>query len=60
VVMRLNAEANRALKSADVRERFAKQGLEVGGGTPEEMARRSRADYERYVRIIKATGMKPE
>lgn len=60
IVLRLNAEANRALKSPDVRERFAKQGLEVGGGTPEEMGRRSRAEYERYLRIVKATGMKAE
>ena len=58
IINRLNAEFNRALKRPDVRERFAQQGLETSGGTPEEMARRIRTDYERYSRIVKATGIK--
>jgi tripartite-type tricarboxylate transporter receptor subunit TctC len=60
VIGRLNAEFNRALQKPDVRERFATQGLEVGGGTPEEMAARIRRDYDKYVKIVKATGMKPD
>ena len=60
IITRLNEEFNRALKKPDVRERFAQQGLEVGGGSPEEMARRIRTDYEKYVRIVKATGIKAD
>ncbi len=60
IITRLNEEFNRALQKPDVRERFAQQGLEIGGGSPDEMARRIRTDYERYVRIVKATGIKPD
>ncbi len=43
----------RRLHTFNVRSRDSKR----GGGTPEEMAQRIRADYERYVRIVKATGL---
>jgi len=60
VITRLNAEFNRALQKPDVRGRLAKQGLEISGGTPADMGRRIRADYEKYVRIVKATGIKAD
>jgi len=60
IITRLNAEFGRALQKPEVRERFAQQGLEIGGGSPEDMARRIRGDYEKYVRIVKATGLKPD
>jgi len=60
IVLRLNAEMNRALQKPEVRGSFAKQGLEPSGGTPEDMAQRIRADYERYVRIVKASGIKAD
>ncbi len=60
IINRLNAEFNRALQKPEVRERFAQQGLEIGGGSPEDMAARMRSDYERYLRIVKATGMKAD
>ena len=60
IIARLNAEFNRALQKPEVRDRFAQQGLEIGGGTPEEMAARIRRDYDRYVKIVKATGLKAD
>ncbi|MFM9968144.1 MAG: Bug family tripartite tricarboxylate transporter substrate binding protein [Burkholderiales bacterium] len=60
IINRLNSEFNRALQRPEVREKFKQQGLDIGGGTPEEMAARLRRDFERYVKIVKATGMKPD
>jgi len=60
IVSRLNAEFSRALQKPDVRERFANQGLEIAGSGPEEMAARLRREYERYLKIIKATGLKSD
>ena len=60
IIVRLKAEFNRALQKPEVRERFAQQGLEVGGGSPEEMAARIRRDDDRYVKIVKATGLKSD
>lgn len=60
VIARLNTEFSRALQKPEVRERFAKQGLEISTSTPEEMASRLRREYERYVKIVKATGLKAD
>jgi tripartite-type tricarboxylate transporter receptor subunit TctC len=38
IIARLNREVNQALKSSDVLERFASQGTEALGGTPEQAA----------------------
>ena len=57
VVKRLNASAAKALAVPAVRERFAPQGLDVAGGSPEEFARLYRADYEKYGRLVKELGI---
>lgn len=60
VVTHLNTVFNAVLRKSDVREKLAAQGLDPVGGTAEEITRRIRGDYERYLRIVKATGLKPE
>ncbi|MGH8619000.1 MAG: tripartite tricarboxylate transporter substrate binding protein [Burkholderiales bacterium] len=60
VIDRLNAEANRALKLPDVREKFAADGIDVGGGTPQEFGTLIRTDIAKWSRVIKAAGIKPE
>lgn len=40
------------------RERFAPQGLEAAGETPEQFARLYREDYEKYGRLVKDLGIK--
>ena len=47
IVDKINREAGKALKSADVRERFAQWGLEVEGGTPGDFAAAIKADADR-------------
>ena len=57
-VTRVNAEVNRALGEAAVRERYAQNGLEPVGGTVDQFARQYRDDFEKYARLIKDLGIK--
>ena len=57
-VARVNAEVNRALGEAAVRERYAQNGLEPVGGTVDQFARQYRDDFEKYARLIKDLGIK--
>jgi tripartite-type tricarboxylate transporter receptor subunit TctC len=60
VKARLAAEVSKALAEPAVRERYAQMGLEPVGGTPEDLARQYRVDYEKYGRLIKELGIRPE
>jgi tripartite-type tricarboxylate transporter receptor subunit TctC len=57
-ITRLNAEINRALAEAPVRERFATYGLEPVGGTPQQFVQLYRDDYEKYARLTKELNIK--
>ena len=57
-VARINAEVNRGLADAAVRERYAQNGLEPVGGTAEQFTRQYREDYEKYARLIKDLAIK--
>lgn len=60
VIDRLNAEANKALRSADVVQKLENQVLDPWTSTPEEFNERLKVDYEKYGRLIKLTGAKIE
>lgn len=57
VVQRLNAEVDKALKSADVRDKLALQGAEPLGSTPEEYGAYLRKELGRWAGVVKATGV---
>ena len=57
---RLATEVSKALAEPAVRERYAQMGLEPVGGTPEDLVRQYRADYEKYGRLIKELGIRSE
>jgi tripartite-type tricarboxylate transporter receptor subunit TctC len=57
-VARLNAESQRGLTDAALRERYAQNGLEPVGGSTEQFARQYRDDYEKYARLIKDLSIK--
>ena len=59
-VERLAAEINRALASADVREKFALQGLETRGTTPVEFATVIRDDIAKWTRVVRDAGIKAD
>ncbi len=60
IVQRLNAEINKALQTADFRERLAANGAEPVGGTPEQFARVIERETAKYAAVIKRAGIKPE
>jgi tripartite-type tricarboxylate transporter receptor subunit TctC len=53
VVQRLNGAINRILKEPDVVSRFEKLGVAIGGGSPQQLAKRQAADYERWGKVVK-------
>src|SRR3954449_3804221 len=59
-VAKLNAELNRVLATADMKERFAKLGTEVRTGTPEFLGTWLRDEQARWARVVKESGAKFE
>jgi tripartite-type tricarboxylate transporter receptor subunit TctC len=57
IIARLNREVNQALKSSDVLERFASQGTEALGGTPEQAASYVRQELDRWGPVVKKAGI---
>lgn len=60
VIERLNAEVNKALKSPDIIEKLTAQGVAIAGGSTAEFTARVKADYERWGKIVKESGVKVE
>ena len=60
IVARWNIEVGRILSAPDLKGRFLNDGLEAMGGTQEEFGRFIRAEIEKYAKVVKATGMKPQ
>ncbi len=53
IVNRLNAELRKVLDAPDLRQRFADQGTQAAGGTPEQFTAFMREDYQRWGSVIK-------
>jgi tripartite-type tricarboxylate transporter receptor subunit TctC len=60
IIERLSQELARALRAPDLKTRLVADGLEVIGSTPDEFARYLKSDMEKWARVIKAAGIKPE
>ncbi|MBI3376455.1 MAG: tripartite tricarboxylate transporter substrate binding protein [Betaproteobacteria bacterium] len=60
VVSRLSAEVQKAMQSADLRERYMALGMDPAANTPEEMAALMRREQERYGSIIRNANIKIE
>jgi tripartite-type tricarboxylate transporter receptor subunit TctC len=58
IVAFLNEKLVAALRSPEVRERISAQAFDVWTSTPEEFARVIRTDYEKWGKIVKASGAK--
>jgi tripartite-type tricarboxylate transporter receptor subunit TctC len=57
-VAQLNAAVNKALASPEVREKFAKLGLEITGGSAADLAALIKRDSDRWAPVVKASGFK--
>jgi len=59
-VTMLNSEVNAILGNPDVRENLVRQGLNPLPGAPDDLARMIKTDLERWSRVIRTAGIKPE
>lgn len=59
VVKRLNAEIRGVLQLEDVKGKFAEQGLEAAGSTPDEWRTIMKADVTKWTRVIKDANIPP-
>ena len=59
-VRAINAAVNKALAAPEVREKFAKLGLEPTGGSPADLAAIMKRDTERWGPVVKASGFKAD
>jgi len=57
IIVKLNAEANRALAMQDVKDRMAGAGMQPAGGTPEEFGKFIRAELAKWGPVVKAAGV---
>jgi tripartite-type tricarboxylate transporter receptor subunit TctC len=60
LVWRLNAEINKALSSPSVSKAIAARGSTPIGGTPEQFTEHLRMEIEKWGKVIKAAGIKPQ
>ncbi len=60
IVDRLNAVSNEIINQPAVSEQFAKQGLELMGGTPQDAQKFLKEQVERFGSAVKAANIKPE
>jgi len=58
VVMRLNTEINKALATADVKQRFATLGLTPVGGAPEVFGKLLQTEVTKWAKVVKDSGIK--
>jgi tripartite-type tricarboxylate transporter receptor subunit TctC len=60
IIERLHVEIVKAMKSQEVLGRLTAEGAEVVASSPQEFAAKIRSDVEKWARVLKAAGIKPE
>ena len=60
IINTLNTEVRRVLQLPDVKDRFADLGIDVSHGTPSELASFTRAEIERFAKVIRDTGIRTD
>ncbi len=60
IVLRLNAEINRAIQQPDVADKLVGAGLIIVAESPEYFASLLRSDYEKYGKLVKSIGYQPQ
>lgn len=57
IVDRMHGEVVKILGMTDVKQRFASQGFDIIGNTPEQFAQQLRADLRKWARVIRESGV---
>jgi len=60
IVAKLTGEMNALLHARDMAETLARQGLQPTGGTPDELARLTRADLARWSAVVREAKIQPD
>jgi tripartite-type tricarboxylate transporter receptor subunit TctC len=60
IVVRLNAEINKALETPDMKERMASLGLDPMGGTPERFSEFMRQEIVKWAKVVKESGARAD
>jgi len=60
IITRLNRDMLAILEMPDVREKFAADGGDPAGGSPEEFARYIRSETDKWQKVAKSAGINPE
>lgn len=60
IIVKFNAEAQKALATQDVKERLLAQGGVPAGGPPELLAERVKADIAKWGKVVRTAGVKIE
>jgi tripartite-type tricarboxylate transporter receptor subunit TctC len=60
VVVRLNAEINKALAAEDVRAKLVAAGIDIQGGTPQQFADYIKAEVAKWGKVTAEAGIQPE
>lgn len=58
IVTRLNTDVVRILKQPDVKERFASEGGDIVGNTPEQFAAFVRVEIPKWAKVVRDSGAK--
>jgi tripartite-type tricarboxylate transporter receptor subunit TctC len=58
IVQVVNSEANKAIKSKEMEDKLAADGVSAAGGTPEQLTALIKRDIERWSKVVKQTGVK--
>jgi tripartite-type tricarboxylate transporter receptor subunit TctC len=60
VLARLNQEINNILKVPELRDQLSKEGAEPRTGTPEEFGAAMANDLQKWAKVVKSAGIKPQ
>jgi len=60
IIVRLNTEIVKILNAPDVKDRFAKQGVEVRTSTPEQFSEFLRAEVSRWAKVVQDANIKAD
>lgn len=60
IVERLNTEVVRILRLTDVQERLQKEAFDLPSETPDEFAAVIKAELEKWAKVVKEIGLRPQ
>lgn len=60
IVAKLNAEVNRVLKDPATIDTLTKQGLQPLGGSPDDLAKLTQSDLERWAKVVRDAKIQPD